>query len=65
MANDIVASISGNPVKNGSAIIYANKLGGIITNNVYVSTKPTIANIEAKYDARFDDPRYYSGDTAN
>lgn len=24
---------------------------------------PAIGDIESKYDARFDDPRYYSGDT--
>lgn len=65
MANDIALAVSGNPIKNGTAIIYVDQLGNLETNNNYVYNKPTINDIQSKYDARFDDPRYYTGDTPN
>lgn len=67
MANDIVKALSGNEIKNGTTVVSTKPTGPTSNDklNTYVSNKPTIANIEAKYDARFDHPRYYSGDTAN
>lgn len=65
MANDIALANSGNPIQHGTAIIYADKLGNIKSNTVYTYNKPVIAEIESKYDNRFDDPRYYTGDTIN
>lgn len=63
MATDIVPAISGNVVKNGSSVIYTTTTGAFSTLNTYVKNSPTISNIESKFDARFDDPRYYAGDT--
>ena len=34
-------------------------------NNDKVSNKPVITDIQAKYDARFDEPRYYTGDATS
>ena len=67
MANDINEAISSNEIKNGTAIVGCLPTGPTdkFKNNDKVSNKPTMATIEAKYDARFDDPRYYAGDTAN
>lgn len=65
MANDIQAAISGVEVKNGTLVVTCTNTGEYSTNNVYVLNTPTIADIEAKYDNRFDNPRYYSGDSAS
>lgn len=53
MANDIVKAISANPIKNGTSIITCNELGNTQLLNTYVSNKPTITEIESKYDNRF------------
>lgn len=59
MANDIQVARSA-VIKNGTAVVYADKLGNTKTLDTYVSNKPAIADIEAKYDERFDDPTYYT-----
>jgi hypothetical protein len=66
MANDIDEAIGANPVKNGTAVVGCLPTGPTakFKNDDRVSNKPTIATIQAKYDARFDDPRYYAGDAA-
>lgn len=65
MANDIQAAVSGVVVKNGTVVVSTTFTGEYSTIDTYVKNIPTIADIENKYDDRFDDPRYYSGDTAN
>jgi hypothetical protein len=65
MANDIQAAVSGESVKNGTALVSCTRTGEYSTIETYVKNSPTIADIESKYDARFDDPRYYSGDSAS
>jgi len=47
-------------IKNGTAVVYADKLGNSQTEDTHVSNKPAIADIELKYDDRFDDPSYYT-----
>lgn len=59
MANDIQAAISGVVVKNGTAVVLVSPTG-IQTINNYVKNSPTIADIENKYDNRFDDKTYYT-----
>jgi hypothetical protein len=61
MANDIQKSISANNIKNGTAIVSCLASGQISTLNTYVNNKPTITDIQSKFDARFDDPSYYHG----
>jgi hypothetical protein len=65
MANDIQAAVSGEPVKNGTALVSCTRTGEYSTIETYVKNSPTITDIESKYDARFDEPRYYAGDSAS
>jgi hypothetical protein len=65
MANDIQAAVSGEPVKNGTALVSCTRTGEYSTIETYVKNSPTISDIQSKYDARFDEPRYYSGDNAS
>lgn len=63
MANDITKAISANSIKNGTTIVGCKVTG--FTNkdllNSSVKNTPTINDIQAKYDDRFDDPSYYYG----
>lgn len=65
MANDIQVAVSGANIKNGSVVLTSTTTGKYQTINTYVKNTPTITDIESKYDARFDEPRYYSGDNAS
>lgn len=61
MANDINKAISANPIKNGTALVSCTTVGEYSTLESYVKNSPSIAEIENKYDSRFDDPSYYYG----
>ena len=61
MANDITFAISSNPIKNGTLVYGCSQTGLFDTKDTYVSNRPTISEIEDKYDDRFDDPSYYHG----
>lgn len=63
MANDIQLSISGNAIKNGSAVVSCSQLGIYSSMDDEALNTPVISDIQDKYDERFDDPRYYAGDT--
>ena len=65
MAYDITAAISGVEVKNGTTVVTTTFTGEYSTLNTYVKNTPTIIYIQEKYDDRFDDSRYYTGDTIN
>ena len=60
MANDIQKIIVSNDIKNGTIVVSTKPTGPTAKdkNNTYISN-PVIADIEAKYDDRFDDPTYY------
>lgn len=60
MANDIQAAISGNLVKNGTAVVSTTFTGEYSTLDTYVINTPTIANIQSKYTDRFDEVTYYT-----
>ena len=62
----IVVAIGANPIKNGTILVKAARVPPItLTIDTYVSNDPDITTIGSKYDAKFDDPRYYSGDTTS
>lgn len=66
MANDIQLAISGYPIKNGTLVVTCGRTGfpaapATIVYNKNVSNTPVLTDIQAKYDYRFDDPRYYYG----
>lgn len=65
MANDIILAKTGIKINNGSTVISCSPAGeyGVIDTDALNS--PFLENIESKYDDRFDDPRYYSGDSAS
>lgn len=65
MAIDIQNAVSGQVIKNGTALVSCTRTGEYSTIETYVKNTPTISDIESKYDARFDEPRYYSGDNAS
>lgn len=64
MANDIQAAINNNAIKNGTLVASCTKTGKYSVTNTYAKNIPTITDIQSKFDDRFDDPRYYSGDSA-
>ena len=58
---DISEAISANDIKNGSIIVGVYPTAsGVGIYNAYVKNTPAIADIETKYDNRFDDPTYYT-----
>lgn len=65
MAIDITTAISGVSINDKRAVCSALPTG----ETAKLLVRPnfpgdlTIANIESKFTDRFDDPRYYSGDT--
>lgn len=60
MANDIQAAVSGVVVKNGTTVVGTTFTGEYSTLDTYVKNTPTIADIENKYDNKFDDISYYT-----
>jgi hypothetical protein len=58
MANDISKSINTNDIKNGSVVSIYSK-SHFYQQNDYVQNKPSMNDIESKYDTRFDDVGYY------
>lgn len=65
MANDIQAAISGVVVKNGTSVVTCSWTGEYSTLNTAVLNTPTIADIENKYDNRFEDVTYYTIGSGN
>lgn len=63
MANDIQLCINGNVIKNGTSVVSCTRTGEYSVLDTYVKNTPVIADIEAKFDQRFDDPSYYYGGT--
>jgi hypothetical protein len=66
---DIFMLDSGNPIKNGTRLVFTGGKSTFAlmfkTLNDDVSNEPNINLIDDKYENRLDDPRYYTGDTAN
>jgi hypothetical protein len=71
MANDILSAASGAASGNqttGRPTVATGSRGANFSQTLdgTVNKKTiAIADIAADYDARFDDPRYYTGDTAS
>ena len=53
MANDIVKSKSGEPIKNGTIVVSTTRTGENSKIDTYVVNTPAIATIQDKYDNRF------------
>lgn len=73
MADAAKKIISGNPQRGGGivgmagakALTAAQKTGSQFRVTVPVQTDQPVAVIDARLDTRFDDTRYYSGDSAS
>ena len=64
MANDIIEAVGANDIKNGTVVVTVPPTGprANLKNSDHVTNLPNISQIQAKYDTKFDDPRYYAGD---
>ena len=65
MAIDITVAISGIAINNKTAVcstLPTGETAKLVVRPDY-PVDLTIANIEEKFTDRFDDPRYYTGDT--
>ena len=59
-SNDIHVIDSGNPINNGGATIKVQGTGYQVVSGRALNT-PVIADIQGKFDARWDDYNYYVG----
>lgn len=58
---DIALANSGNAIKNGTIVLSATETGYYYVIDTYVVEIPSLADIQFKYDIRFDDYYYYFG----
>lgn len=58
---DVTVAKSGIDIKNGTIVLSATETGYYYTIDTYVIRIPTIADIQFKWDTRFDDYYYYFG----
>ena len=62
----IVEAITANTIKNGTILVRSAVVPPTFkTIDTHVDINPNIGVIGSKYDTRFDDPRYYAGDTTS
>ena len=64
MADVAAKIISANNIKTGSISIKTGKKD-YQTTTPDPETGPAVTDVETKYTNRFDDPRYYAGDTSS
>ncbi len=65
MAN-IQEAISSNLIKNGTILVGTGRISPtFLTINTHVNNDPNVGVLATKFDTRFDDPRYYAGDTSS
>jgi hypothetical protein len=65
MAVEIRLMRSGQPIVHGSCVVSCTPVGEYSTLKTNVVNTPTIAEIQEKYDDRFDNPGYYYGGGAD
>lgn len=64
--SDVIHTIVSTDIKNGTIMVLDDQFGDYATIDTYIESNPLPSGaIIAKYDDRFDDPRYYSGDLAS
>ena len=60
MANDVAKCISANDIRHGDSVVLGSTASPLNNNKITESsTSALISDIEARWDARFDDPTYY------
>tara|TARA_R110002110_G_scaffold66938_1_gene182827 strand:- start:207 stop:404 length:198 start_codon:yes stop_codon:yes gene_type:complete len=65
MSDVIKPVITGNVIKNGSIVTYQNNTGEFSKRDPDLNSHQASGTIQTNLQNRFDDVRYYSGDTAN
>jgi hypothetical protein len=61
MASDVVQKvIQANTIKQGIAVVSVQRNGAQVTEETYVESRVSLAEIDANLSTRFDDPTYYS-----
>ena len=62
--SDVLKPIIGsNPIKNGSVVTYQNKTGQFAKRDPDLNSFVPSGTLHTRLATRFDDVRYYSGDT--
>jgi len=65
MSDVLKPVITSNAIKNGAMVTYQNKTGEYSRRDPDVNQFVPSGTMFTRLDTRFDDVRYYSGDTAN
>ena len=65
MSDVLQPVIGSNTIKNGSMVVYQANTGSISKRDPDVNSFIPSGTMYTRLDERFDDVRYYSGDTAN
>lgn len=65
MSDVLQPVIGSNTIKNGSMVVYQANTGSISKRDPDVNSFIPSGTMYTRLDTRFDDVRYYSGDTAN
>lgn len=61
MSDVAINPVTGQPVHNGWALVYADKLGNTqVLAPIIDEDNISASGLVAKYDNRFDDPTYYT-----
>jgi len=55
----------GEPVVSGRVVVRKGQLGAVNVIEPKINQQAPVARLDAKYTDRFDDERYYSGDTSS
>lgn len=63
MADVIQKAITGNSIKNGSSTAGVDKKGNKQVLNPDIIKAVDVTGVDARYDGRFDDIRYYTSGT--
>jgi len=64
MADVLQKVIIANDYVNGAVVVSADKLGNFSSSPHTINDNTGIAAMTGVLDVRFDDPRYYTGDSA-
>jgi len=59
MAADIQLANNNNPIKNGTSVTTCSFTGTYSTISIYSNNKPSVEDIQYKYDELFDEITYY------
>ena len=62
---DVATNIKGTTEKNGTIVTGVDMVGNYHTIDATVNDAADKATLDSRFDGRFDDVRYYTGDSAS